>query len=106
MDDYVGKPYRLENLQRLLYRWLGSLMVKQDMQFPMGGNDSLNSALPANDSSLNHKSIHDLRNALGGVIGGVELALMSPADSVESEEQLNLALEAARRAVVIASKLE
>jgi CheY-like chemotaxis protein len=106
MDDYIGKPYRLENLERLFHRWLGSLMVNKDLMICVEDNDSPDNALAASQAPVNNKSIHDLRNALSGVIGGVELALMSPNDPAECEVQLNLALQAARQAVDIASRLE
>ena len=48
---------------------------------------------------------NDLRNALSGVIGGVELALMSPEDPEACQEQLRLAQKSAQNAVTIASKL-
>jgi len=102
MSDYMGKPYRLESLELMLRKWLGSLMAEGEA----ASSDPTTPPVQAVDPSQWDETIHDLRNALGGVVGGVELALLRSQDHERCRAHLEVALESAQRAVSIASVLQ
>lgn len=101
MDDYMGKPYRLESLELMLRKWLGTQMAEGEAV----SEDTLLTSVGEADASEWRRSLHDLRNALGGVVGGVELALLRSDDHQPCRAQLEMALESAKRAASIASVL-
>jgi two-component system sensor histidine kinase RpfC len=102
MDDYMGKPYRLGALESMLLKWLSELTAEGEAVEKVAtvarGADG--------ESSVWRESLHDLRNALGAVVGGVELALLRPDDHEKCRAQLEVALESAQRAAAIASVLQ
>ncbi|MEE4273041.1 MAG: ATP-binding protein [Thermoanaerobaculales bacterium] len=102
MDDYMGKPYRLASLELMLRKWLSPLMGEGVSA--RGGPTSV--VMDSVDDADWSESLHDLRNALGGVVGGVELALLRSADHASCRAQLETALESAQRAAAIASVLQ
>lgn len=102
MDDYMGKPYRLASLELMLRKWLGPLMAEGEA----AGEEPTIDSVEADDASQRSASLHDLRNALAGMIGGVELALLRSEDQDRYRAHLETALESARRAVSIASELD
>lgn len=102
MDDYMGKPYRLESLELMLRKWLGPLMAEGEAV----SEDTTIASEGEADVSEWHQSLHDLRNALGGVVGGVELALLRSDNHQRCRAHLELALESAKRATAIASVLQ
>ena len=99
MDDYMGKPYRLASLELTLRKWLSLQMAEGEAV----GEDTTIAPVQAAEKPEWHASLHDLRNALGGVVGGVELALLRSDDHGRCREHLENALESAQRAVLIAS---
>jgi CheY-like chemotaxis protein len=102
MDDYMGKPYRLESLELMLRRWLIPLMAEGEAVI----RDTTIPTAETADAAGWNEALHDLRNALGGVVGGVELALLRLDDHRRCRSQLETAIESAQRAVVIASTLQ
>jgi len=102
MDDYMGKPYRLESLELMLRKWLNRHMAEGEV---VRESVTMTSAENAGASQW-RESLHDLRNALGGVVGGVELALLRSDDREWCRQQLETALISAQRAASIASVLQ
>lgn len=103
MDDYLGKPYRVNSLKNKLIAVLPGLV----------------SAVPASDGLLVMKDrqttfespplaadvgrdlLHDLRNCLQTVISQAELALNSKNMSYEQQQWCNRVIEAAEEAAII-----
>lgn len=102
MDDYMGKPYRLESLELMLCKWLNQQMAEGEA-VPA---TAIITAVEEVDASRWREALHDLRNALGCVVGGVELALLHSGDHEWCREQLETALQSAHRAASIASELQ
>jgi signal transduction histidine kinase len=73
MDDYLGKPFRHHDLEDKLHFWLRALSTEQ--RKPV---DATTETFPGQieaeqaDAEIRN-SLHDLRNALSGVIGYAEL---------------------------------
>lgn len=105
MNDYMGKPYKIETLQHFLIKWLKSPLIAEDMQVSYEGADTPEEVGESKEKPENRKKIHDLRNALGGVIGGVELAIISKGDPDNCERHLKTALKGAQQAVSISAEL-
>jgi CheY-like chemotaxis protein len=105
MNDYMGKPYKIETLQHFLIKWLKSPLIAEDMQVSYEGADTPEEVGESEEKPENRKKIHDLRNALGGVIGGVELAMLSKGDPDNCERHLKTALKGAQQAVSISAEL-
>jgi len=49
--------------------------------------------------------VHELRNALGVIIGGLDLVLRSPLSPHEIEQQIQMVMNAAERAISITEQL-
>ncbi|MEE4241387.1 MAG: ATP-binding protein [Desulfopila sp.] len=105
MDDYMGKPYRIDTLQNLLYKWLKSLIAADDIPAVVRQDEDCIPEPTAQQSTIRGKPLHDLRNSLTGVIGGVELALLCCEDPQKCEKHLQTAREAAQKALEVAQKL-
>jgi signal transduction histidine kinase/FixJ family two-component response regulator len=105
MDDYMGKPYKNEELLRTLGTWLKPLIAEVSHDFVDEQSESLDKPLEKGSDCSGNSTLHDLRNALGGVIGAVELAMIFHDSPEKSEPHLHTALKAARRAISIALKL-
>ena len=105
MNDYMGKPYKIETLQHVLVKWLKSPLIAEDIQASTERVDSPEEDIGSLNKPENRKKFHDLRNALGGVIGGVELAMISKDDPVKCERHLKIALRGAQQAISISAEL-
>jgi len=105
MDDYMGKPYKIETLQNLLCKWLGSIIDDDNLSFSPRTSKDLDIIYDKENSLQNRTTVHDLRNTLTGVIGGVELAISSCEDPVKCERNLQIALKAAQRSLYLIQKL-
>lgn len=105
MNDYMGKPYKIETLQHFLIKWLKSPPIAEDIHASAERVDSTEEVLERSSKPENRKKLHDLRNALGGVIGGVELAMISKDDPDNCERHLKTALKGAQQAISISSEL-
>lgn len=99
MNDYMGKPYRQEELLNTLGSWLKPFLASDVERFMENRPEvSIGSREKVTQVSEKEK-IHDLRNALGGVVGYVELAMLTYDSPEESECQLIKALKAVQEAV-------
>ena len=106
MDDYMGKPYVMKNLEQLLFKWLHSMISLKNPSKPKAVADPAgNPGSPENDISTD-QWMHQFRNAMGGVIGNLELALLSVDDTGQCEALMNNALTAAQVAVSTAEDLK
>lgn len=105
MDDYMGKPYKIEMLRRLLCKWLDSILAKQVESVSQGRRESTSNHVEKYTESHDRLPVHDLRNILTGVIGGVELAMLSTKDPLRCEHHLQTALFSAQRANAILENL-
>ena len=106
MDDYMGKPYQVDTLKRILHKWLAPLITSQEMPPSSDPGELPKAPAKAGLTPAKSRTVHELRNALSGVIGGVELALLAPEDPDNCEEQLRLVREAAQQAVNISRMLD
>lgn len=102
MDDYMGKPYRLESLELVLRKWLSTHLADGETM----DEGVQNASVEEPEVSDWRKSLHDLRNALVGVVGGVELAMLRSDDHQRCRAQLESVLKSAQRAVTIATALQ
>jgi len=105
MNDYMGKPYKIETLQHFLIKWLKSPLIAEDLELSHESSDAPEAVGEIEEKPENRKKLHDLRNALGGVIGGVELAMISRCDPDNCERHLKTALKGAQQAVSISAEL-
>ena len=103
MVDYMGKPYRVETLELLLRKWMSALIA---------GDDARNiDTVPADededgqDKDTSREIVHDLHNALTGIMGGAELALIYQNEPNQLEKQLKNILKAAKHAIRVTSDL-
>jgi hypothetical protein len=103
MVDYMGKPYRVETLELLLRKWMSALIA---------GDEARNAdTMPADEEEYGHNNrepreiVHDLHNALTGLMGGAELALIYQNDPNQLERQLKNILKAAKHAIKVTSDL-
>ena len=105
MDDYLGKPFKVADLERVLARWLTDLATLREPG-KVERTQPIEQSIHKVPDDL-RKQIHDLRNALAGVMGGIELALLAQkkTDTEMLNRQLNNALNGAQRAVDISSHL-
>jgi CheY-like chemotaxis protein/two-component sensor histidine kinase len=103
MVDYMGKPYRVETLELLLCKWMSALIA--------GDKARDADTMPADEEEYgqdNHASseiVHDLHNALTGIMGGAELALIYQNEPNQLEKQLKNILKAAKHAIKVTSDL-
>ncbi|WP_163335631.1 ATP-binding protein [Desulfopila sp. IMCC35008] len=108
MDDYMGKPYTMGSLQQVLSKWLAPIMITREAPASPAGILRTEAVIEVGGgvTSLSSRQvIHDLRNALGGIIGGVELALLATEDPVKCEHHLRTALKGAQQAIKISTEL-
>lgn len=108
MDDYMGKPYTLETLRQVLSKWLAPIMIAEEVPDSPTGNPGIEEIIEdgrVKTTQSSRQRIHDLRNALGAVIGGVELALLSTEDPIKCEHHLRTALNGAQQAIIISVEL-
>ena len=105
MDDYMGKPYKVETLEGLLRRWLGASLAAHDDSSTSEAHAIMEETVEKENPEVKREFLHDLRNALGGVIGGLELAQMYPNDPEQREKHLTNAFKAAHQAVAMTSKM-
>lgn len=105
MDDYIGKPYNFETLQQCLSKWLDSLVMSEDMPKSTKKMFPKKEINESNNTTQNNKTLHELRNELGKVIGGVELAIISQEDPIECERRLQTALKGAQQAVFLSKNI-
>lgn len=105
MDDYMGKPYKIANLEALFHKWLNSYMEEKPGNYTK--NYSKQEQLLATDFEITgNKNIHKLRNLLGGVIGGLEIASDCLDKPDQCEKYLNIAIVSTDKAVDLLSELE
>jgi CheY-like chemotaxis protein len=105
MNDYMGKPYRLETLQDIIIKWLPSLIK----ELHEAGSALPQNLLPTeapNQYSKKQPYYHDMRNILAGALGNVELALLKIEDSAQAKKNLGAALAALKKAVSFLSEME
>jgi two-component system sensor histidine kinase RpfC len=105
MDDYMGKPYGSRELSQLLTKWLLPLLAKRPQEISNKEPELSEGFLDSSQAKDLGKSLHDLRNALTGVIGGLELALEETELPARCTEHLKLSLRAAQRAQEITTEL-
>ncbi len=103
MVDYMGKPYRVETLELLLRKWMPSLIAGDEVSTidTVPSNEEENSQ----DKDASREIVHDLHNALTGIMGGAELALIYQNEPNQLEKQLKSILKAAKQAIKVASGL-
>lgn len=104
MDDYMGKPFKLGTLQGMLHKWLGHLVIGAPADLH-DGQDPDTVREEAGAAGRERATLHDLRNVLSGVIGGLELALVFSREPAKSERYLQTALRSARKAVQLIKML-
>ena len=105
MNDYLGKPFKIETLRFILCKWLSHLLATSAAAGHAGSRSDEDLPLDCPISTHDRTSIHDLRNMLSGIIGGLELAMLSVKSPEKSEEYLRTALKSARQAVKISKTL-
>jgi CheY-like chemotaxis protein len=109
MDDYMGKPFRGEDLKLMLSRRLTNLVEGhaktaefQSKKSNPPQKEIVDQKLMDNDQ---RKAIHNLRNNLGIIMGNTEIALMYKEDPEIIEVQLKKILDAVNSAKNISSSI-
>ena len=105
MVDYMGKPFRGEELELLLGRWLTDLasgFIKKTGEKGLKPDaENRQTAIDKNQK----QALHDLRNRLTAIMGNTELALLDKDDPDEVELRLKTVLNAVNSATEIAKSL-
>lgn len=106
MTDYMGKPFRVAELEGLLGRWLSPLITAADIK----RNPDLapietcsETRTPA--ARARRSALHDLKNRLSAILGSAELALIEPDDALELQTQMKNILKAVNEATQISARL-
>lgn len=105
MDDYLGKPFRSQELQAKLTKWLGHLTTATGSQpaaacpFPLEGQEPVQPL-----AASPRKILHDLRNQLAAIMGNAEMAVLETS-STQREELTRDLLVSAQKASALSSEL-
>jgi len=105
MVDYMGKPFRGEELELLLGRWLTDLasgFIKKPTDNNLKSGSENLQMIAGEDQK---QALHDLRNKLTAIVGNTELALLDKDDPEEVEARLKTVLDAVSKATKISKKL-
>ena len=106
MDDYLGKPFRRNDLISKLHHWLPTLstglrdlpltVVKDGNDPPVAGGGELPDG---------RRQLHDLRNVLAGIIGYAEIGIRKQDAGSKGQRYFQKILNSADRAAKISSNL-
>ncbi len=106
MVDYMGKPFKGEELKLLLSRWLVDLVAGYGKKAPgtyLVKEKGVTQQIPVDENLKN--TMHDLRNYLSIIIGNTELAFIDKKNPEKLETQLNNILHAVNKATEISLSL-
>jgi len=106
MLDYMGKPFKGEELELLLSRWLADLIIgyeEKSCKAFLNKETDITQKIAIEENQK--KALHDLRNSLGAILGNTELALNYQNDPEAIETRLKSILAAVIRANEISSSL-
>ncbi len=106
MDDYLGKPFRSNDLRDKLSIWLKHLTTASDASKKLSNHttkrkETRSQPIPSKDRIL----LHDLKNALFVIQATADLILgnkLHPGEADELSERISLAID---KAVIIAENL-
>jgi signal transduction histidine kinase len=109
MDDYLGKPFTFELLQKKLNKWLQPLVSEHSEQMP---TVVLKDYEPDEEEkkekrvrSESEKLLHDLKNMLLAIYGSAELSKLTPANSEGQQKHMDRIYKAAAEANRIVESL-
>ena len=106
MDDYLGKPFRTEDLRAKLKKWLKSLLLAGEVvDLSPPAALEVRGELPEHPvTQQERKVVHDLKNVLFTIQGSAELSIFqdSQAGSKKHAERI---LVAVQKAVALAEEL-
>lgn len=106
MDDYLGKPFRRNNLAAKLHAWLPEISAKHiDASYSFLADIDRGHIDDQEQSPDARKQIHDLRNALAAIIGNAEVGLRKQGTDSRARLYFQRILDAADRAGEISSSL-
>lgn len=107
MDDYLGKPYRVNNLKEKLLKALAELVqdgaVARDLTVP-ADNGATKINTPAS-TSIGRHLLHDMRNCLQEVIAQAEIAMLSEEFAKDQKQWCLRVIAAAERAAEISRQI-
>lgn len=103
MDDYMGKPYKIEALHAMLCHWLDPLIAKS--RVTSFKPQTTQAPADYNHSTETNANLQELRNSLIGVIGGLELAMLFYEEPVQCERHLKMSLKAAQQAMDLSKEI-
>ena len=106
MDDYLGKPFRSSDLAEKLHRWLPDLSNVRNSQ-PSSTMELIDTPTTSGSDILSDKrrQLHDLRNALGSIMGNAEIGILKQETGPEARRYFELILDSATRAGEISADL-
>ncbi|MCK5825674.1 MAG: response regulator [Desulfuromusa sp.] len=106
MDDYLGKPFRRNDLISKLHHWLPALSTGfQNLPLTVEKDGSDKLAAGGETSPDVRQQIHDLRNALAGIIGCAELGILKQDADSKAQSYFQKILDSANRATKISSNI-
>jgi signal transduction histidine kinase len=103
MDDYLGKPFRVADLQNKLFQWLHFFLELDKTAAPQAPPENKIEVKAANSQNnrpdKERKVLHDLRNSLFIIQANAEFSMSPDIDLKEKEKFAKIIHEAVHRAV-------